>query len=111
MECNLNIRFDDLPQEIWDRITLVYETMPGWLGFGDGVNGEEGIPYWFSFDRKDKFVLASVEPGGLQFVANMEVLEWNRWKTELKRVATEILGFKVGEIEEGEVGHEIEWIT
>ncbi len=104
-ECNLNIRYD-LPEDIWDKLPLVYEKMPGWIGFGKNGKGEDGIPYWFSFDENEKSILASVEPSGLQFFANMESNEWIEWKTEIKRVATAILKFKVGEIEEGE---EIEW--
>jgi hypothetical protein len=107
-ECNLNIRYD-LPKEIWDKTPLVYEKMNGWIGFGKDGKGENGIPYWFSYDKNEKSIFASVEPSGLHFVAKMESHEWIEWKTEIKKVATEILKFKVGEIEEGEVGHEIEW--
>ncbi|WP_299902120.1 hypothetical protein [uncultured Aquimarina sp.] len=106
-ECNLNIRYD-LPKEIWDKVPLIYEKMNGWIGFGKDGNGENGIPYWFSYNENEKSILASVEPSGLQFSANMELDEWTEWKTEFKKIATEILGFKVGELEEGEVGDEIE---
>ncbi|WP_106794746.1 hypothetical protein [Aquimarina sp. Aq78] len=108
-ECNLNIRYD-LSREIWDKVPLVYERMNGWIGFGKEGKGENGIPYWFSYNEEDKSISASIEPNGLQFFANMELNEWTQWKNEFKKTATEILGFKVGEIEEGEVGHEIEWI-
>ena len=108
--CNLNIRYD-LPDKIWDKVPLIYEKMDGWLGFGKNGKGENGIPYWFSYNEKEKSISASVEPSGLQFVAKMELNEWIKWKTEIKKVATEILEFKVGEIEEGEVGYKIEWIN
>jgi hypothetical protein len=109
-ECNLNIRYD-LPKEIWDKVPLVYEKMNGWLGFGKEGEGANGIPYWFSYNEDEKSISASVEPSGLHFVARMELDEWIEWKLEIKKIATEILEFKVGEIEEGEVGHEIEWIN
>jgi hypothetical protein len=109
-ECNLNIRYD-LPKEIWDKIPLVYEKMNGWIGFGKDGKGENGIPYWFSYNENEKSIYASVEPSGLHFVAKMELNEWTEWKSEIKKVATEILEFKVGEIEEGEVGNEIEWLN
>ncbi|GAA4275177.1 hypothetical protein U6A24_17570 [Aquimarina gracilis] len=54
--------------------------------------------------------MASIEPSGLHFEARMNEDEWIQWKARFKKVATEILRFKVGEIEEVEVGHEIEWI-
>ena len=107
-ECNLNIRYD-FPKEIWDKIPLVYEKMNGWIGFGKDGNGENGIPYWFSYNENEKSIHASFEPSGLHFVAKMELTEWIEWKSEIKKIATEILEFKVGEIEEGEVGHKIEW--
>lgn len=108
-ECNLNIKYS-LPQEVLDKLELVYSQMPGWIGLGKDGNGEEGIPYWFGYDENEKYILASIEPSGLQFEANIDDEEWLSWKTNFKKVATEVLGFKVGEIEEGEVGHEIEWI-
>ena len=107
---NLNIRYD-LPTEVWDKIRSIYQSMDGWLGFSDGTVGYENIPYWFSFDDKEKCISASVEPSGLQFEANnIDEVEWEAWMRKLKSIATEILGFKVGEIELGEVTHEIEWI-
>lgn len=106
-ECNLNIRYD-LPEEIFTKLEEVYSKMPGWLGFGNESKGQAGIPYWFSYNENEKYILASMEPGGLHFEGNMDDKEWLIWKTNFKKTATEILGFKVGEIEEGEVGHEIE---
>lgn len=103
-ECNLNIRYD-APEIIWKKVAKLYEVMPGWMGFGTKEKGEEGIPYWFSFDEEEKHILASVEPSGLQFSGLMKLDEWNHWKFEFKQKATELLGFKVGEIEEGEVDY------
>ena len=104
-ECNLNIRYD-LPKEILDKIPLVYEKMNGWIGFG-----KNETPYWFNYDENKKSISASIEPSGLQIIANMELEEWTEWKKKFKKIATETLGFKVGEIEEGEVGYDIEWLN
>ena len=60
-ECNLNIRYD-LPEEIWNKVPDVYAQMAGWLGFGKDGLGEEGIPYWFSYDEDEKSIFASVKP-------------------------------------------------
>ncbi|WP_299437966.1 hypothetical protein [uncultured Aquimarina sp.] len=105
----MNIRYD-LPKEVWEKIEIVYAQMPGWLGFGKDGEGEEGIPYWFSFKEEEKYIVASIEPSGLQFEGYMDEEDWLSWKILFKKVATEVLGFKVGEIEEGEVGGDIEWI-
>ncbi len=58
---------------------------------------------WFGFDEGGKHICASVEPSGLQFSGQMPEYEWNEWRRSIKAIATEILGYKVGEIEEGEV--------
>jgi len=108
-DCTLNIRYD-LSQEIWDKVPTVYKKMTGWIGFRKDGKGENGIPYWFSYNEEEKHILASVEPGGLLISGKMESKEWDDWKTEFKQIATQTLGFKVGEIEEGEVDYEIEWL-
>lgn len=96
-ECNLNIRYD-LPAKELDKLNSIYQKMDGWLGYG-----ESGIPYWFSFNENEPSIFASLEPSGLLFCANMNLAEWNTWKLAFKKRATEVFGFKVGEIEEGEV--------
>lgn len=92
---NLNIRYD-APQEVWDKLSLIYEKLAGWMGYYNN------IPYWFSFDEGEKHICASVEPSGLQFSGRMPEYEWNGWRRAIKAIATEMLGYKVGEIEEGE---------
>ncbi len=104
-EMNLNIRYD-APDEIWGKVPLIYKQLDGWLGIGDGEElGEAGIPYWFSFNENEKHIYASVEPSGLHFAALMEDDEWNVWVKEIKSIATRELGYKVGEIELGEVDY------
>lgn len=107
---NLNIRYD-LPDEIWDKVESIYAQMDGWMGYGRGGEfGEKNIPYWFGFDTTKKHISASSEPSGLQFCGLMEADDWIQWKAKIKNIATRKLGFRVGEIEEGEVGHYIEWL-
>ena len=108
-ECNLNIRYD-LPKEILGKLETVYAQMDGWLGYGEEGKGYQDIPYWFSYNEDEKYILASMEPAGLHFEGNMEDEEWETWKAKIKTIATKTLGFKVGEIEEGDVGHNIEWL-
>jgi hypothetical protein len=107
---NLNIRYD-LPNSMWEKIGEVYENMDGWMGFGNGNTGDKGIPYWYGFDGEKTSISASVEPSGLHFfAANIDEEKWNAWLSDFKSKASEKLGFKVGEIELGEVGYDIEWI-
>ncbi|MFJ7665735.1 hypothetical protein ACIQXI_01425 [Lysinibacillus sp. NPDC097195] len=93
-QCNLNIWYN-LPSEVWDRMTNVYERMPGWIGYTNG------IPYWFGQEEDDVFIMASVEPSGLSFFAQMEMEDWHSWIERFKVEATKIVGFEVGEPEDG----------
>lgn len=70
--CNLNI-WAHLPDEIWTKVADIYESMPGWMGYTDG------IPYWFGQEADESFITASVEPSGLLFYAQMEQSQWDAW--------------------------------
>src|SRR5438067_138252 len=107
-EAILNI-WHELPEEIWEKVPVVYQSVSGWLGFGKDGLGQNGIPYWFGYENDIKTVSASSEPSGLHFSGRMQVAEWTRWLKEFKATASRILGFRVGEIENDEVGYEIEY--
>ncbi|KWX72138.1 hypothetical protein AMQ84_25985 [Paenibacillus riograndensis] len=92
--CNLNI-WAHLPDEVWDRVADIYESMPGWIGDIDG------IPHWFGQEEDDVFIQASVEPSGLSFYAQMNQSDWDSWRDRFKSEATRVLGFEVGEPEDG----------
>ncbi|MFK7783535.1 MAG: hypothetical protein AB8B56_00390 [Crocinitomicaceae bacterium] len=99
-QINLNIRYD-FP--IWKyRVPLIYSKTEGWI---------EGTNYWFSQNETEKHICSSCEPSGLVFSALMNDDEWKVWLSKLKEIATEILGYKIGEIELGEVGHDFIWIN
>ncbi|HRD79548.1 MAG TPA: DUF4291 family protein [Saprospiraceae bacterium] len=96
---NLNIRYD-FP--IWDyRVPAIFSKTEGWIK--DSFS-------WFSLDVNEKHVSASIEPAGLAFNGLMEDEEWHIWIQNIKEISTQILGYKIGEIETGEVGHNYEWI-
>ncbi|MEK8211272.1 MULTISPECIES: hypothetical protein [unclassified Paenibacillus] len=92
--CNLNIWYH-LPDEVWSKVAAIYKSMPGWMGYKDG------IPYWFGQEDDDVFIEASVEPGGLSFYAQMNQSDWDSWITRFKSEATKVLDFDVGEPEDG----------
>lgn len=96
---NLNIRHD-LPDRIWqETVPRIYGKMEGWIGF----EFKSGLPCWFGYSEDEKHIYASVEPSGLLFEALMDDAEWESWKLKIKKIATQELGFKVGEFELGEV--------
>lgn len=93
-KCNLNIWYY-LPDEVWDKVTTIYESMPGWIGY------KNGIPYWFGHEDDEVFIMASVEPSGLSFYAQMSNSEWSSWIEIFKLETTKLVGFEVGEPEDG----------
>jgi len=92
--CNLNIWYY-LPNEEWEKISKLYESMPGWIGY------KNGVPYWFGQEDDDIYITASVEPSGLSFYAQLNNSDWNSWIERFKSEATKELGFEVGEPEDG----------
>lgn len=96
---NLNIRYD-APDSVWSKVPSIYKQMEGWIGYDTN-----GIPYWFSFDESEKYICASVEPSGLFFSGLMDDAEWELWAKQIKIIASQILGYKIGEIETGEVDY------
>ena len=108
---NLNIWYY-LPNKYLDKLPLIFSQMDGWLGSGMSNPKIKDSGFWFSYsiDKSVKYICCLHEPSGLHFNANMEREEWEKWKVKLKKVATEILGFNVGEPEIGDCdydfGHE-----
>ncbi len=89
---NLNIHYT-APDEVWEKLALVYTEMPYWKGI---INGD---PVWK--DDNGKLVEISVEPSGLQFYAEMPTEEWNLWIELFKTKASKLLGYEIGEPEDG----------
>lgn len=89
--CNLNIPYTaDASQ--WDRLAVLYTQMPGWIGYQDGC------ARWL-WDAGS--IEASIEPSGLQFYARMSQASWQEWLQEFKIRASSIVGYEVGEPEDG----------
>lgn len=67
--------------------------MPHWKRF---VNG---CPQWYH--ENGKLIEGSVEPSGLQLYAEMPQEEWNEWLQLFKDKASTVLGYRIGEPEDG----------
>ncbi|MFJ8515288.1 hypothetical protein [Lysinibacillus xylanilyticus] len=89
---NLNIHYS-APQEVWDKLERLYREMPNWNNF---VNS---CPQWYGSDGK--LIEVSIESSGLQFYAKLPSEEWHEWITLFKNRATKLLGYEVGEPEDG----------
>ena len=89
---NLNIHYS-APEQEWDKVIQLYQEMPNWNRFVDGC------PLWYGIDGK--FIEASVESSGLQFYAKLPEQEWEEWILLFKTKARLLLGYEIGEPEEG----------
>lgn len=93
--CNLNIHYT-MPDELFDKIGKLYEEMPYYVGIIEAT----GVPTWYNVDNK--IIVVSVEPSGLQFYCEgLSEEEWTNWIELFKKRATEILGYSIGEPEDG----------
>lgn len=91
-DVNLNIHYS-APDEIWDKIQAVYQSMPYWVGAA-----EKHVPQWKGTDID---LWASVEPSGIQIQGSMPEDIWNEWFCSLKEKLTQALGYEIGEPEDG----------
>ena len=66
--------------------------MPGWIESDD-------LPHWFGSESDDKYVMASVEPSGIVFEGEMEILEWEQWFADLCAQLSTALGCPVRDAE------------
>jgi hypothetical protein len=67
----------EFTEEDWERLDIVYRTLPGWIGYEPG-------PWWFGKDEnKDEktfpHLSASVEPPGLQVTGLLPKKEFETW--------------------------------
>ena len=89
-DINLNIHYS-APKEIWEKIKKIYESMPYWAGCKNG-------PQWIG---KNINLWASVEPSGIQISGIMRGDIWQEWYSLMTRRLTDVLGYEIGEPEEG----------
>lgn len=87
----LDVRYDQ-PQEMWDAVLAAYRAMPGWMESDD-------LPHWFGSESDKKYVMASVEPGGIVFEGEMETVEWEQWVADLCAQLSTALGRPVRDAE------------
>ncbi len=89
-DVTLNIHYS-APEEIWERIGTVYQSMPYWAGNSQGPRWVgKGIDLW-----------ASVEPGGVQIAGEMPKEIWEKWYPALKDALSAALGYEIGEPADG----------
>lgn len=93
-DINLNIHYT-IPEDLWKKVFEVFCSMPYWNGdkynYNNGLMWTgDGIELYYSF-----------EPGGIQITGKMPYEIWRKWYPDLKRKLTDVLGYEIGEPEEG----------
>lgn len=91
-EITLNVRYD-IPEREWQIVSDIYRSMDGWLA-------AEDLPRWYGTEDDEKYILASVEPGGIQFGGKIEAALWTSWLTVLCARLSVALGREI---------HDVEW--
>ena len=74
-EMTLDIGYD-IPEGEWKAVSHIYSSMDGWLSVDD-------LPRWYGTEQDSKYILASAELGGIQFVGKMDAVLWTSWLTLL----------------------------
>jgi len=90
----LNIRYD-MPTDMWDKLSQVYESLPGWRGYI-----LDGCPVWASLTEPERSISASVEPSGLLIDGDMPEKEFDAWISTFMQEASKALGFQVKDAEQ-----------
>ncbi len=91
-DVTLNIHYT-VPKNLWKKVVEVFHSMPYWSG--KNCNAEA----MWTGDNIELYY--SVEPGGLQITGEMPYEIWRKWYPALKMKLTEVLGYEIGEPEEG----------
>ena len=74
---NLNIHYS-IPENLWNALVEMFAQLPHYRG-----------------------IEASLEASGLQFYAELPQQEWDDWFADFKNKAEKILGYPIGEPEDG----------
>lgn len=85
----LNLPYD-LSDAEWDKVAAVYRSMDGWI---------EEHASWFGPWQSERYIAASVEPGGLLVEGNVDPDVFRGWVTKLCARLTAALGREIYDAE------------
>jgi hypothetical protein len=84
------LRFSEFNESDWKRLQETYEGLPGWAG-----TGSHGCSCWFSSEEVAPYLVASVEPSGLQVSGVLRPQEWYSWHEALSAKLSQFPVFEV----------------
>ena len=83
------LRLGDFTDSDWAVLSERYKTLPRWCG-----PGEHGFPCWFGSAEKAPYLIASVEPSGLQIFGAVPPDSLERWHESFVVVCQELPHFE-----------------
>ena len=84
------LRFSEFSEVDWKHLQETYEGLPGWAGIGS-----HGCPCWFGREEAAPYLVASVEPSGLQVSGVLRPQDWHCWHDALLTRLTQLPVFEV----------------
>ena len=84
------LRFHEFSSKQWEQLQSLYESLAGWAGVG-----EHGCPCWFGIGEHPPFLLASVEPSGLQVSGSLAPNDWSKWHEAFMACLRDLPTFEV----------------
>ena len=68
------LKHGEFAEAQWQQLASVFESLPEWQGAGD-----HGCSCWFGRSEAAPYLLASVEPSGLQVSGIVTASQWQSW--------------------------------
>ena len=84
------LRCSEFNEDDWNRLLETYQGLPCWAG-----TGSHGCSCWFGSEEVAPYLVASVEPSGLQVSGVLHPQEWHSWHEAL---STKLSQFPVFEV-------------
>jgi len=85
------LRFNEFTEQHWATLGQIYTALPGWIG-----PGLDNCPCWFGASVGQPYIVASVEPSGLQITGTLPRGDFDRWHDTFLPRLTELPTFDVG---------------
>lgn len=84
-----------LTSEQWSNVDTVFKSMDGWIG----TNPQDNTPQWYGTHTEERYVWASIEPGGLLVEGKLPATHWTGWISVLCARLSLQLGMEVCDAE------------
>ena len=84
------LRFSEFSDDDMKHLQETYEGLPSWAGIGS-----HGCPCWFGREEVAPYLVASVEPAGLQVSGILRPQEWLGWHEALLPKLSQLPVFEV----------------